>query len=75
MLTITETVDAINAYARVGSPSPVAVGSIDRMIDSQAVMLATNEVFLATSLVFVLSIGAILLVPKPAHSLKVGASH
>ena len=69
------TVDAINAYARVGSPSPVAVGSIDRMIDSQAIMLATNEVFLATSLVFVLSIGAILLVPKPAHSLKAGASH
>ncbi len=43
-----------------------ALGMIDNMVQSQAVMLATNHVFLAISALMVVSVGAIWLSPKPA---------
>jgi DHA2 family multidrug resistance protein len=39
---------------------------LDNIIQSQAVMLATNHVFLGISVLMVISVGAVWLSPKPA---------
>ena len=42
-----------------------ALGMLDSLVQSQAVMLSTNQVFLAISVLMVVSVGAIWLAPKP----------
>lgn len=67
--------DAIAAYGAFGVSTQAAVGSIDRLVDGQAVMLATNEVFLSCAVIFLISMAAILFVPKPRKALAPTAAH
>jgi len=49
------------------------VGLIDSLVQSQAVMLSTNHVFLAISVLMAVSVGAIWLAPKPKPGSMGGA--
>jgi DHA2 family multidrug resistance protein len=49
-----------------GASHGQALGMLDNLIQSQAVMLSTNHVFMGISLLMVISVGAIWLAPKPA---------
>jgi DHA2 family multidrug resistance protein len=51
-----------------------AIGSIDSMVQSQAVMLATNHVFLGIAILMVISVGAVWLAPKPAPGAMTGGA-
>jgi DHA2 family multidrug resistance protein len=44
------------------------------MVQSQAVMLATNHVFLAISILMVISVGAVWLTPKPRPGAMTGGA-
>jgi DHA2 family multidrug resistance protein len=56
----------INGIQAAGMSHNQALGLIDSLVQSQAVMLATNHVFLGISVLMVVSVGAIWLAPKPA---------
>src|SRR6185312_15934524 len=49
-----------------------ALGMIDSLVQSQAVMLSTNHVFLGISVLMAVSVGAIWLAPKPAPGVMSG---
>ena len=55
----------IDNVQATGASHGQALGMLDNLIQSQAVMLATNHVFLGISLLMVVSVGAIWLSPKP----------
>jgi DHA2 family multidrug resistance protein len=55
----------IDNVQATGASHGQALGMIDNLVQSQAVMLATNHVFLGISLLMVVSVGAIWLSPKP----------
>lgn len=68
-------VATLDAYARQGASTAGGIFSLDRLIESQAVMLATNQVFLATAFVFVFGVCAIWAAPRPKGPIRAGASH
>jgi DHA2 family multidrug resistance protein len=49
-----------------------ALGMLENLVQSQAVMLSTNHVFLGISVLMVVSVGAIWLAPKPAPGAMTG---
>jgi DHA2 family multidrug resistance protein len=51
-----------------------ALGMLDSLVQSQAVMLSTNHVFMAISVLMVVSVGAIWLAPKPAPGAMSGGA-
>jgi DHA2 family multidrug resistance protein len=55
----------VNAVQGAGASHGQALGLLDSLVQSQAVMLATNHVFLGISVLMVVSVGAIWLAPKP----------
>ncbi len=55
----------ITGIQATGASHNQALGMLDSMVQSQAVMLSTNHVFLAISVLMVVSVGAIWLAPKP----------
>jgi DHA2 family multidrug resistance protein len=56
----------IDNIQATGASHGQALGMLDNLIQSQAVMLATNHVFLGISVLMVISVGAVWLSPKPA---------
>ncbi len=44
---------------------PVSLTGLDQLVESQSVMLATNQVFLAVSVVFIIAAMAVWLAPRP----------
>jgi len=56
----------VNQLQASGMGHNQALGMIDNLVQSQAVMLSTNHVFLAVSVLMVVSVSAIWLAPKPA---------
>ena len=56
----------INGIQATGASHNQALGMLDNIIQSQAVMLATNHVFLGISVLMVISVSAVWLAPKPA---------
>ena len=57
-----QTMDAMTAS---GMSAGQALGQVDALVQSQAVMLATDHVFLITSLVFLAGATAVWIAPKP----------
>jgi DHA2 family multidrug resistance protein len=55
----------LNTLIHAGSTAAQALRQIDALVQTQAVMIATDKVFFVSSLVFVLAAGAIWLAPKP----------
>jgi DHA2 family multidrug resistance protein len=62
----------VNQLQNSGLGHDQAVGMIDSLVQSQAVMLSTNHVFLGISILMVVSISAIWLAPKPAPGAMTG---
>ena len=56
----------INKLTGAGRSSAQALAQIDNLTQGQAVMLATDQMFLITSLAFVVAAGVMWLAPKPA---------
>ena len=67
--------DRITDLTAQGLSSAQALGSIDNMVQTQSVMLATDRVFLITSFIFVIAAGFIWLAPKPKFAAPAGAAH
>ena len=63
----------IDQMQSAGMTHGQALGSLDNLVQSQAVMVSTNQVFLAISLLMALSVVAIWFGPKPARLVQ-GAS-
>ncbi|WP_421930611.1 DHA2 family efflux MFS transporter permease subunit [Phenylobacterium sp.] len=69
-----------NAQATVDSLTPSmgaaqALGAVNNLVGSQAVMLATNQLFLACAGVFALAAALVWLTPRPAREVDTSAAH
>ena len=60
-----ETTAALAVYARAGLSHPQAVAALDLLVNQQAVMLATNQIFLGTAALMIVAALVVWLVPKP----------
>jgi len=56
---------ALDVMARAGMSPAQALSQVDRLVQSQAVMLATDRVFLATAGLFALAALAVWIAPRP----------
>jgi MFS transporter, DHA2 family, multidrug resistance protein len=65
----------VSALTQAGSTAAQAVRQLDFLVQTQAVMLATNRVFFVSSLVFVLAGAAIWLAPKARRGVDTSAAH
>lgn len=69
-----------NAQATVDGLTPSlgaaqALGAVNNLVGSQAVMLATNQLFLACAGVFALAAALVWLTPRPAREVDTSAAH
>ncbi len=55
--------------------SGAALGAVNDIVGGQAVMLATNQLFLACSIVFAIAAALVWLTPRPAHPVDTSAAH
>lgn len=65
----------MDAMAARGMSTDLAMRNLDALVQTQAVMLSTNRMFLTTSLVFVFAAGLIWLAPKPRPMAGPGGGH
>jgi DHA2 family multidrug resistance protein len=56
---------AINAMTGLGMSASQALSQVDNLVESQAVMAATNHIFLVVAIVFILGAMAVWIAPKP----------
>ena len=66
---------ALFLMERHGMPAAQARTALDGMVEQQAVMVATNHLFLLTGAIVALAAFAIWLMPKPPRALAVAAGH
>jgi len=66
---------AIDSLIQTGQTSAQAVATLNRLVQVQAVTLATSQVFLGCAAIFALAAGAIWLVPRPPRTADVSAVH
>jgi len=52
-----------------------AIGQIDRLVQVQSTMLSTNQLFLATTLLFLFAASLVWLAPKPKRAAPAGGGH
>lgn len=60
--------DAAHALVASGMPPDVVNGTLDRLLQGQSVMLATNEIMALVAVAFVLSACFVWLAPRPTRS-------
>ncbi len=60
-------------YESLGMTADAVMRSIDRLINDQAVMLATNQIMAAVGLAFIVAASVIWLAPKPTRAVEPGA--
>jgi len=66
----------VDTLTQAGSTAAQALRQLDALVQTQAVMLATDRVFFVSAFVFLLAAGAIWLAPKPKKGDgAVGAAH
>jgi len=56
-------------------PPGVGLPMLDRLVQSQAVILSTNQVFLVVGLLFVVAAGVVWLAPKPTQAVDLSGVH
>jgi MFS transporter, DHA2 family, multidrug resistance protein len=69
-----------NAQATVDSLTPSlgagqALGTVNDLVGSQAVMLATNQLFLACAVVFAIAAALVWITPRPTREVDTSAAH
>ena len=62
-------------FKAMGMSAAEALDALNNMVQSQAIMLATNHTFLLTGLTVLLAVGAIWLAPRPVEPIAVGLTH
>jgi MFS transporter, DHA2 family, multidrug resistance protein len=67
--------ETMRTLAAGGMNAEQSLQALDRMVQSQAVMLSTNELMLYSSLAFFLAAMLIWAAPKPKRSIALGAAH
>jgi DHA2 family multidrug resistance protein len=55
--------------------SAAALGTVNDLVGGQAVMLATNQLFLACSIVFAIAAALVWITPRPTRAVDTGAAH
>ena len=65
----------VQGMTNAGLAHGQAVSFLDQMVQSQALMLSTNHVFLVVSILMVVSAGAIWLAPKPKMGAPAPSGH
>jgi DHA2 family multidrug resistance protein len=65
----------VGQMTQAGMSRAQSLGSLDNLVQSQAVMVATNHVFLAISALMTLSVGAIWFIPKVKGPVTGGAAN
>jgi DHA2 family multidrug resistance protein len=69
-----------NAQATVDSLTPSigaaqALGTVNNLVSQQAVMLATNQLFLACAIVFAIAAALVWITPRPSREVDTSAAH
>jgi DHA2 family multidrug resistance protein len=67
--------DTMRALAANGFNHEQSLQAMDQMVQSQAVMLSTNELMMFSSLAFFLAAMFIWAAPKPTRAIALGAAH
>nr|WP_198983590.1 DHA2 family efflux MFS transporter permease subunit [Herbaspirillum sp. ASV7] len=67
--------DAVNAMAATGLTPDQATGSLVQTVQNQAVMLATNHIFMMAAVSFSLAAMAVWLAPKPTRVADTSSAH
>jgi MFS transporter, DHA2 family, multidrug resistance protein len=67
--------EVMQQLAAAGMNDEQSLQVLDRMVQSQSVMLATNEIMTVVSLAFFLSAMLIWAAPKPTRKVQLGAAH
>ncbi|HEX4179859.1 MAG TPA: DHA2 family efflux MFS transporter permease subunit [Caulobacteraceae bacterium] len=65
----------MDVMTRAGMSAGQALAQVDNMVQGQAVMLATDHVFLVTSLVFLAGATAVWIAPKPKGAPQAAGGH
>jgi DHA2 family multidrug resistance protein len=60
--------DAARAFADAGVPPDAANQLLDRLLQNQSVMLATNEIMALVAVAFVIAAGVVWLAPRPTRA-------
>jgi DHA2 family multidrug resistance protein len=66
---------SMDVMTRAGMSASQALAQVDQLVQSQAVMLATDHVFLVTSLVFLAGASAVWIAPKPKGMVSAAGGH
>jgi DHA2 family multidrug resistance protein len=66
---------AIDSLVQSGMSHDQAVGTLTNIAYGQAVMLSTNQVFLAAAVCFLIAAAAIWLAPRPTRVTSPGMAH
>lgn len=69
---VQQTAESLTAH---GFTYDQAIGQIDRLVQVQSTMLATNHLFLVSSVLFALAASVVWLAPKPKHAAPAGGGH
>jgi DHA2 family multidrug resistance protein len=72
---LNDTTGAINGLTQGGMSHGQAIGSINQIVNGQAIMLSTNQVFMGCAVAFLIAACAIWLSPKPKHAADTSAVH
>ena len=67
--------DAVNAMMASGMSAEQATGSLAQTVQNQAVMLATNHIFMMAAVSFSLAALAVWLAPKPTRVADTSSAH
>jgi DHA2 family multidrug resistance protein len=65
----------LDTFSRAGSTASQSLRQLDALVQSQAVMLATDRVFFVTSFVFLLAAGVVWIAPRTRASAGTGSAH
>ena len=66
---------AVQTMTQQGLPHEVALESFNRMVESQALMIATNEIFMGAAVVFALCATLAWTLPRPKGPVDMSSAH
>jgi DHA2 family multidrug resistance protein len=64
---------AVSAFSAAGMPAVQAVRQYENLLQSQSVMLATNQIFLVIGVVLVAAAASVWIAPRPSRMVRPGA--
>jgi MFS transporter, DHA2 family, multidrug resistance protein len=72
---LNDTTGTINGLVQSGLSQAQAIGSVEKIVNDQATMLSTNQVFMGCALAFLVAACAIWLSPRPRHVADTSGVH